>query len=517
MNYVLKTLIAAAFFNGLIWITVIPIWQYPDEQSHFAQVQNFAENLLSGVDNIYNTSQEVAQTENALGTNRDGFGNNKYTYHPEYKQQFANDLYGPDEMLLRSMKINDRKNLVKWEATQNPPVYYSLAAIFYRLSYNGSIFERIYTIRLFSLLLFMVNIFICYKISLLTFSKKQAPAIMLTALFAFMPMLVFSSTGILPDPLTNLLFAIMIYLSLKILNKDFKIKHFIILTLCFLVGINTRQQFLISSTFIVLALLIRIAKAGMWRNPLKLVPLFLLVFFLWYILRTKVAEIGNGNLSFLASHDFYSYAWWTIRHTFEQTLPWYWGVYKWLSLTLPHTYYQIINRILLIAAAGVALKLVNSVKKGKIFTQELPFVFLIIISSVYFFFFTLGDYFFTKRYGYTFGIQGRYYFPLVIAHLAIVSGGILYLSTLISKSYVKYIVLVLVFLMIVFNDLSLLHIAMSYYDKNSLDSLVKQVSQYKPTILKGDILMILTATAICLQAIFLYTFSKSTISSHESN
>lgn len=517
MNYVLKILIAAAFFNGLLWITVIPVWQYPDEQSHFAQVQNVAENLLPKVENKYNTSREVVQTENFLGTNRDSSGNNKYTYHPEYKQQYSNNLYGPEEKNIRSMTVDDRKNLVKWEATENPPAYYSLAGFFYRLDYNGSIFERVYAIRLLSLLLFMVNVFVCYKISLLIFAREQTPSIMLTALFAFMPMLVFASTGILPDPLTNVLFAIMIYLSLKILDKDFRIKHFLILIFVFLIGIYTRQQFLISSSFIVIVLLIKIVKSGIHKNPLKLAAIFLLIFVPWYFLRSKVVEIGSVNLLFLTSSDFYTYSWWTIRHTYEQTLPWYWGVYKWLSYTLPHIYYEVINRVLLTSVIGVILKLVSSAKKGEIFTRELQLVFLIIISGVYFFFFALGDYFFAKQYGYTFGIQGRYYFPLIIAHLAIISTGILYLSTLLFKSYAKYVVLVVVLMMIVFNDLSLFHVALSYYDDGSISTLIKQVSQYKPTVLKGNILIILATIVFCLQALFLYTFSKSLISSNESN
>ncbi len=39
----IKYLLVAAFANALVWIILVPIWQYPDEQAHFSQVQNIAE------------------------------------------------------------------------------------------------------------------------------------------------------------------------------------------------------------------------------------------------------------------------------------------------------------------------------------------------------------------------------------------------------------------------------------------------------------------------------------------
>ena len=82
MPKLLKLLLIAAFLNALSWIVLIPIWQYPDEQAHFAQVQDTAElgKTPKGID----TSEEIAVYEKILGTARDGFGNNRYTYHPEF-------------------------------------------------------------------------------------------------------------------------------------------------------------------------------------------------------------------------------------------------------------------------------------------------------------------------------------------------------------------------------------------------------------------------------------------------
>ena len=82
---------------------LIPIWQYPDEQAHFAQVQNVAE--LGKVPMVGNdTSYEIALSEKILGTERNGFGNNKYTYHPEYNIAYSNNSMGLFEKELSAAK-----------------------------------------------------------------------------------------------------------------------------------------------------------------------------------------------------------------------------------------------------------------------------------------------------------------------------------------------------------------------------------------------------------------------------
>ena len=96
MIRVVRLLFVAVFLNALSWIILIPIWQYPDEQAHFAQVQDIAEIGQSPV-NKFDTSHEIALSEEILGTDRDSAGNNKFTYHPEYKIDYSGNYYGPFE------------------------------------------------------------------------------------------------------------------------------------------------------------------------------------------------------------------------------------------------------------------------------------------------------------------------------------------------------------------------------------------------------------------------------------
>ena len=171
MNSLLKLLLVATFFNTLSWIVLIPIWQYPDEQAHFAQVQNVAEQGYRPT-GPSDTSLEIAISEKILGTERDNMGNNKFTYHPEYKIPYSKTTYGPQEYEILNLDKFSRITLVKREATLNPPLYYFFGSIIYKIFYNGNLFTRVFAVRFLSLVLFLVTIYLSFQIGKLIFPPK---------------------------------------------------------------------------------------------------------------------------------------------------------------------------------------------------------------------------------------------------------------------------------------------------------------------------------------------------------
>src|SRR3989344_9338502 len=134
MSQTTKILFVSALINAISWIILIPLWQYPDEQSHFAQIQYIAE--IGGIpegSKSQDTSYEIAISEKILGTERDSLGNNKFTYHPEYKLDYSEGIFGPGEDQITDLPKSSRIQLVKQEATLNPPLYYFLGSLAYKL------------------------------------------------------------------------------------------------------------------------------------------------------------------------------------------------------------------------------------------------------------------------------------------------------------------------------------------------------------------------------------------------
>ena len=525
MKRLIKLLIVTAFFNALSWIILIPVWQYPDEQAHFAQVQDIAEIGKIPADGL-DTSWEIALSEKILGTERDGFGNNKYTYHPKYKIDYSPKLNVSYESEIASLPTSSRTQLVKKEATHNPPLYYFMGSIIYRIFYNTNLFTRVYVIRLMSASIFLGSIILAYKIGKLIFEKNSILIIALTALVAFKPMLVYSSTGILPDTLTNILFSAILFLSIKILKEGFKRTTLLLIGMSAIFGFLTRQQFLIALFPALLATIYTLCKETNYIKKFLLFLASLILFFYFtnthgttlpFFNNFRLADISIFRFENISLASFFSHQLFTIRHTALEVWPWYLGVYKWLSLTLPPIYYQIINRIVIISVIGLLLRVLVIIKDKKIREIDLHLVFLFVISLLYYLVLTVWEYFFWLKNGFYFGIQGRYFFPLVVAHLAILLTGLVQIFKLFFKNYASYLVLLLVPLMIIFNDLSLFHVSSSYYDATNFKTFVLQASQYKPLFFKGYIILIIPAIAITLQMAFIVSLVRYSKSINESN
>ena len=514
MPKVLKLLLLATFFNALAWIILVPIWQYPDEQAHFSQIQDTAElgKTPVGVD----TSEEIAVSEKIFETERDGFGNNHYTYHPEFNIDYSDTDEGLFENYIESLDKSSRINLVKKEATHNPPLYYFSGSIFYKVFGWGDLFTRVYAVRFMSVVLFLATVFAAYKIASLIF-KNKILQIVLPSLVAFKPMFVYTSTGILPDVLTNLLFTLIIYLSLRILLRGISKKIILKITIVVLFGVLTRQQFLICLPIVLTAIFYQLFKN---RNQLQkyIFPTFLfflagilltfLVPQLSYLRNLSLPEIGRPDLTFLLKKSFIDHLKISLNQTYTQTLPWYWGVYRWLSFTLPPFVYQIINRIVLIAFLGVILRIVISVLRRKITEFDKVLYFLIFSSFVYYVVLIIWDYYFRLYHGFSFGLQGRYFFPLVVVHLSIVLIGLIAVFEFIFKNYAKWGYLVLVASIIAFNDVSLFFVSSSYYSTSSINTFIEQASQYKLEIFRGNLLLFFILISLIVQIVFLFNLFK---------
>ena len=513
----LTLLLVAAALNVLSWIILIPVWQYPDEQAHFAQVQRVAEvgNSLYG-NSAFDTSREVAISEEILGTARDGMGNNKFTYHPEAKLTYQNSQDNPGEHEISSLPKSARSEFVKREATVNPPLYYNLAALVYKLFSWGDLFTRVYAIRIFSALIFLATVFVAYKIGTLIF-KSQHMSLALASIVATKPMLVFATTGALPDTLTILLFSIFILVCLSILQKGWSTLKIGLLILTIASGAATRQNFLISLAvlpFVIFHQLIVNKKSRVTQVTtliLTLAALFIASYFvpaLDFIHRfdypessRKIPDSPLANLTYLEHLN------WTARHSIAEVWPWFWGVYKWLSLTLPPIVYQIINRLVPIAIFGLVIKIFLVIKKRD-WQNNAWLFFLIFVVMIYFLALTTFDFLHRRNNGFSFGIQGRYFFPVIIPILVLILAGVSKLFETMSQNLAKIGIFVLTALFFIFNDFSLAYVSSSYYLTSDLATFIKHASQYKPEIFKGYIILVIISSTVILQTIFLSTFYR---------
>lgn len=513
---IILLLLFITFFKGLIFAVIVPIWHTPDEQAHFAQVAFFSEfNKMPRFTKDLN--REIYESEKLLGTLRDRNGNNKFTFHPEYRIEYTNSQVGKYENKILNLSKNYRTNLVKYEAANYPPLYYWISSLGYKFFYDEDLITRIYAARIISISLGVLTIFIAWKIAKLIFPNQELLQITLPALVSFQPMFSFVSAGVNSDNLMNLLFSLLIYLSILIINFSLKIKYLLFSIITILLLYLTKPQVILALPILLLAIIISVLLSKKISTYIKvlsvLTPIILLGFGYWLFI-----ERGNS----LLLEKFYTQSFYpekpkiqlnpiaffrqSIAQTIAEALPWYWGVFNWLGVTLPILVNRIINRILIIAAIGILVKLFFSIKNRS--KQEIMFIYLIAVSLIYFLGLTFYNYLFTANHGFPFGIQGRYYFPTIIAHMAILLMGII---SLVPNKFIKLqysLAKALSLGMIVLNFITLWVIAKSYYNLSSYNSFIIQLSQYKPLVFKTPFITIILFAYCALVVYFILSLRK---------
>ncbi len=504
----LKLLLFAAFLNGLTWILIIPVWQYPDEQAHFAQVQDLAE--LGGVPvGSPDTSKEIVMSELYLDTKRDHLGNNKFIYHPEYKLEYTNSIYGVGEKEISDLPKSARTTMFASEATNNPPLYYLLASRIYKIVGNTNLFTRVSAVRFFSLILYTINVYVLIKISKEVFKKEDIKKIFTFVLItSFMPMFVFSNTGVLADPLTNLLFTAFIWLCLRVLNRGMQIKYIILIIMTIILGSYTRQHFFLAlGIFYSLIILASLKNKSITIKLISLITVLLFSPIAITLYGNRIPVISNfripeGSLEglFNFNSNFFYYAKDSIIDHYHKIIPWYFGVYKWLSLTLPFTAYRIIKLLILLSILGLVIGLVKLVKQKQLFRINYIYVFSFLVVLFYYLSFLLGEYYFTSQRSFSFGIQGRYYFPIIsLTGILLIVG----FDKIFKLLKLESLHLVIGILVIIFNFYSLFYVTKSYYNMQNAQTFMLNISQYKPEFLKNKNLSIFFLSIFLAQIIFL--------------
>lgn len=494
----------SVFLLGILWVSLIPIWHTPDEQAHFGQVAFIAEKgRTPGLTDKLDLTEEIYISENLLGTKRDKFGNNNFTFHPDYRIQYSNTLIGLSEASIAALaNTRSRKIFVKEESTHYPVSYYYPATVIYNLFYSSDIFTRVFFIRLMSLLIFLLNVFFVYKLGKLIYPKWHSFAFTLAAIVGFQPMMMFSNMGVTSDVLGNFLFTVFIYICSKILILGMKISDVLILLVIAVIAIYTKPQFILVIPLLILLFTIILLR-NMSKERLFLIPLLsiLLTIALFFITNSLLKDQFSIISRFLNNFNLWSLIKYTkeytISHTIREVLPWYWGVYDWLGVTYPRIVHRIINRLLVVFLIGLIILFIRNLVSfnfKKLLDKKVEaIIFLIIISILYYISISFYDWLSWYDGGFSLGIQGRYFFPVISIHAFLILRGIMeILPEKLKFLKLREISVKLIFaLMWIFNIYALIFAISIYYDLSSISIFIIQASQYKPWFIKGNFLVIL--------------------------
>lgn len=502
MKKILIIVLTAIFFKQLAWATFVPLWQFPDEQAHFGQVAWMVENgkREKGVQNL---TYEIWLSENILGTLRDEMGNNKYTYHPEYNLDYSKTKDGIREKEIRDIPTSSRQKFTINEATGYPPLYYQLAAVIYKIFYAFDLFTRVFAVRIFTSLTLAGLTFIAYKIGQLIF-ENNFKALILAVLVGFQPMLSFVHAGVTSDALFNLLFGAFLYFVIRVIREIGKIWEigglFVIVYLAFLTKPQASIIVFVLGPVLgvlgVLGLLGRLGKLGKREAIVGILGFPLILFAGKEVINSLVSgnvlipETQAGLVD--PSVTVFEHLKFTLYHTYREVLPWYWGVFRWLSLGLPEIFRKITNWLTAFSFLGLGVYFMRVIRGNKKRKELIGIGFCLFVLLVYFAAVTVFDYGFRRSHGFSFGIQGRYFFPVIIAQMVIFIKG---LESLMPGKFRAGLVKTLAVFMVLLNLTAFFQVTGSYYQL-SLPDFFLQASQYKPVWLKSPVNAIILITAL---------------------
>ncbi len=458
----MKIGLIAVFFAQLAWITFLPVFQTPDEQAHFGQVNVVA---VTGQDYIppSNLSKEIYIAEDILGTLRNSRGDNKYTYHPEFNIEYSNNLYGFKEKEIISFPKSFRTDFLINESTAYPPLYYRLGSFFN----IGTFFDRVFAVRLLTGLIGILTFVVVYLVGKILY-KEPLKQISLALITSFAPMFMFVNSGVTSDSLFNLIFSVFLLLCLLLIKNGLNLKVLIGVGIIFILGINTKPQANIMAFIFVplLTFLFLQTKKKLYFLPVIIAAVIL---FFGEIIRRIIGGISifpeSSSVKFSPGAIMEHFQF-TLNHTYREVLPWYWGVFRWLSLGLPPVLRQITNVLTIVSFVGFFVSLYK-----KSFKELTPKVFMFFALIVYFLAITAFDFGFRQSHGFSFGIQGRYFFPVAVVVSMIIIDGLSFLLPFLSIG------------VIVFNTTTFFHLMFTYYAKDWPTFFI-QASQYKPLWLK---------------------------------
>jgi hypothetical protein len=403
-------LLAAVLVKGLIWILLTPIFQVPDEPSHFALVQFLAEQgRRPHPRREVVTSEAVLRLAEAVNFDWRVIHPVWRGYDRDWRQQAAAITPAQQQTWIK----NDYQQSLK-----RPALYYWLAAPVYRLA-GQSFLAAFLATRLVNLVLELIVVWLVFLTAKTVFKSVEL-GLAAAALVGFQPMLSFVAAGIHYDVLAVLvvtLFGYWLAVKKRLLALAAALIGLLVKPdLIFLPLVWLKRGFWLGLG-LAFGLLVWLAGplagwAGGWTDRYD-----------WLIYQFNLNELTGAAAwfwsRFIQGKIFtdaaaYLTAAWPAHSA--QIFPWYWGTFGWLEAPLPGWVFAGIKLAVLASLFGW-LKFIHQhgFPRKMLFWLGLVVVQAAVVMA--------NDFQFFAARGEVYGIQGRYFFPAICAQMMLLLFG----------------------------------------------------------------------------------------------
>ena len=259
----LAGLLLTVMVVGIIWALLVPPWQTPDEVQHYAYAQDLAENFRlpqfprSTPGGLPQVSSDQGIADNAVGASRGAF-------YPQSTPPEWNPAVWT--AYLAAVRIHPGPSRSNGggpnPAATNPPLAYLYADVGYFLDYGGTAFGRLYSMRLWSVLLLVLNALAGWLLAGEILGRKRLPQLACGAVAGLTPMETFIGTSVNPDALMVPLWTFALWLGARVIIRRAMIRDVVALCAVAAAAVLTKATSYALVPAVVLALF-----AGWFRRP----------------------------------------------------------------------------------------------------------------------------------------------------------------------------------------------------------------------------------------------------------
>jgi len=212
MPAALRWCLSAVALAGVAWALIVPAWQVPDEDAHFAYAQTLAELHHRPFDDGRPAEQAEKSSEQDLAEQESGF--------LESYQRLEVDPSWSEAAEARWLeaRASRRDGGGANPARANPPGYYLFVLPAYWAASGGTVLDRLYLMRLWSVTLALVLAAGAWLLAGELFGRDRPLQLVAAAVTGLWPMASFLTAAVTPDAAILALTALWFWLAARALR-----------------------------------------------------------------------------------------------------------------------------------------------------------------------------------------------------------------------------------------------------------------------------------------------------------
>ena len=344
----LRWLVAAVLLAGVSWALLVPPWQAPDEDAHFAYVQTIAELGRLPHDDGRRALDAAKSTEQDRAELASGYRDSgqRIEMRPQWDPRAA-VRWEAEAATLPASARKDGGGVGR--AGGNPPGYYLYAAIPYLAGSSAGIFDRLYLMRLWSVPLLCLLVVSGWLLAGELVGRDRTAQLLAGAVCGLAPMATFVSATVSPDALIYPLWGFAFWLCARIVRRGPARREVVALLL------------LVACALAVKPVSVALLPGVLWALAWRRIPLRAVAAVVGLAVVVATLAVPGGPRRFL------SYLWqfyvpvdagtnvlpqlapWPLRDTWlEGTV----GAFGWLEIRLPWWFYAAAAAVIVVVAVG---------------------------------------------------------------------------------------------------------------------------------------------------------------------